>query len=582
MTPRRIALLLALATFLLFARSAVNGFVQLDDDGYIFNNPHVTPGLTWSGIQWAFTNYTFFFWQPLTWISHMVDITLFGLNPGPHHLENVLLHAINTALVFVLIQRFTGNVPASVLAALFFGWHPLRVESVVWGAERKDLLSALFWLLTFLSYERYVRLGSKKHLHLAMGAMLLGILSKPMVVTLPLVLLLVDYWPLRRKESWLQLIVEKIPFFAMAAFSAGLTYISQQYYEANVMASGLDLSTRLSNAVLAYTRYLTKIVFPRGLIVLYPYQVDLPVASVIVSLIVTGGVTFYCWRQRERRPYIWMGWLWFVITLIPTLGIVQSGSQSMADRFTYIPMIGLAMAVMVALSETALAKVMGVVILIYAGLTFHQIGYWKSSETLFTHTLSQSPNNPLIHYAFGHSLMLEARVKEAIPHFEETVRLMPDYSKARTVLANAYQMVGRSEDAVAKATDALKQDPENGQAYLTIGMLRLQAGQRSEAKSMFQQALTKKLKPDQAAVAHNGLGTVLAQQSQPAEAEREFRAAIAANPSLLIAHRNMVTMLAEQGKLEEGIAHLAELSQQMPANAEIRQLLDTLRATAGK
>ncbi len=346
-----ICLLLALVTALLYWPITSHDFVSFDDQEYITENPHVTPGLTWDGIAWAMSAGYASNWHPLTWISHMADCSLYGLHPGGHHLTNLLLHVANTVLLFLLLYQLTGAVWRSACVAALFAWHPVHVESVAWASERKDVLSTLFWILTLIAYSHFKsqisNLRSRQMWYFAaLIFFALGLMCKPMLVTLPFVLLLLDFWPLQaaspgHPRAWPRLLVEKIPFFLLAGIASVVTYLVQKHGGAVSSLEVAPLSSRLANALVAYLRYVGKSIWPAHLAAMYPYVKHWPALWVITAAVLVAGLSILFLLRARTSPWLIVGWLWFLGTLVPTIGLVQVGAQSMADRYTYIPGIGL-------------------------------------------------------------------------------------------------------------------------------------------------------------------------------------------------------------------------------------------------
>lgn len=568
-------LALAAATLLIFWRATSNGFIDLDDDFYVLLNGNVNRGLTAAGLQWAFVTYDYFYWHPLTWISHMMDSDMYGMNPWGHHLTNVLLHVANTVLVLIAFLRLTGNRWASLLATAVFAWHPLRVESVAWVAERKDLLSALFWFLSVIFYERYARTRSQKAYWYTVASMVLGLMSKPTLVTLPFAFLLLDYWPLRRTEGVPALLKEKVPMFLLAALSSVLTYVGQQ--EMGAVATGvLPLSLRISNSILSYARYLGKMVWPEPLAVFYPYETALPAGQVAASAVLLLAITALCLWQWKKRPYLAVGWFWFVGTLVPTSGIVQVGLQAMADRFTYIPMFGVLLAVTVLVSERTRSGALWIVPAVLAFFTYHQIGLWSDTITLFNHTLAVTPANPKLRNNLGHALMAKGKAAEAVPHFEEALKAAPTYLRARLNLGMAQSLSGKRSDAARTFEEAVRQQSDSGEAHMLLGMVRSDEGKTDEAQQLFETALKYPLRDDQAAHVHTDLGSILARKGQLTEAEKHFRLAIGLQPALIAAHKNLVVALSDQGRVAEAVRHL-EVAVGTTRNPELLQLLRSMR-----
>lgn len=459
------AALLVLATLLLYAPVAHHEFlVYFDDDFYVTQNPHVNTGLNPANAVWAFTSFYEANWHPLTWLSHMVDCQLFGLRPGFHHLVNVALHAVNVLLLFVLLQRATGALWRSFLAAALFAVHPLNVETVAWVAERKSLLSAFFSLLTIAAYGWYVQRPNWKKYTVVAGAFSLALMSKPMAVSLPLVLLLLDYWPLERYEGlpfrrkWLRLLMEKAPLFLLSAASCAITMVAQRTVGAVSGASDLPLSVRLENAAVSYVSYIGKVIWPGKLAVFYPHPWHaLPWPDVMASTVILVAITAaVCYFHRAR--YLVMGWFLFVITLIPVIGIVQVGRQAMADRYTYVPCVGLFIIIAWGLGSivhaTALPRIVPAVaalflISAYAVATIRYLPHWKTGVTLFTHasTVAGQPDF-IIEEGLAESLVAAGRLDEALPHYKEACALRPSYARCYYKMAELLVHRGQLREAL--------------------------------------------------------------------------------------------------------------------------------------
>jgi len=435
--------LLAIITLLLYAPVAHHGFLQLDDNRYVTVNDHVRTGLSMDNVTWAFTDLGTFYWHPLTWLSHMTDCQLFGLNPGAHHLVNLALHIANALLLFVLLKQATGSVWRSFLVATLFALHPLNVETVAWVAERKSLLSAFFSFITFGVYGWYVQRPGWKRYLAVMAAFLMALMSKPMAVSVPLMLLLFDYWPLNRNEDapfarrWLRLTLEKLPLFLMSAVSCGLTIVGQRSFGAMASLSTMPVDARVQNALTIYVAYLGKMFWPGTLAAFYPVaQPPLSWTACIASAVVLAGITALVVRFRRAR-YPIVGWCLFVMTLIPTIGIIQVGAVAMADRFTYIPGIGIFVIVVWALGDAvdafsikpivpAVASL--ILILTCTAVTRHYLQFWKSGSALLDHARIEAVQpNRLIEEALADSLLAEGRPDEALPHFEESCQLDPSF-----------------------------------------------------------------------------------------------------------------------------------------------------------
>src|SRR5947207_2596243 len=426
---------LAVVTFAIYAQVIGHQFITLDDPTYIQENPMVNRGVTLAGLAWAFTTFHATNWHPLTWISHMIDCQLFGMNPGRHLLVNALIHVANTLLVFWFLLRTTHARWLSALVAALFAFHPLHVESVAWASERKDTLSTFFGLLSLIAYVRYAEAPSIRRYAWTAITLALGLLAKPMLVTWPFVMLLLDYWPLRRFEItsrrevatkvW-PLVREKLPLFVLVAASAVVTSVAQSHAGAVRTVTEFPLALRLSNALVSYAKYLLLTFWPNDLAVFYPFPAaGIPAWQIIGAALLLIAITGFCFFQRRSRPYLIVGWLWFLGTLVPVIGLVQVGGQTMADRYFYIPSIGLFIAIVFGLADIAekrrvgpwvSAAIANVVVLVLATLTNAQIHRWSDSFTLFEHTLAVTPPNAAIERSLGYALQRSGRLDEAAAH----------------------------------------------------------------------------------------------------------------------------------------------------------------------
>src|SRR5438093_287797 len=454
-TEIAIATALAIVTLAIYAQVVGHHFITLDDPTYIQENPMVNRGITGAGLAWAFTTFHATNWHPLTWISHMIDCQLFGMNAGRHLLVNALIHATNTLLVFWFLLRTTHARWPSALVAALFALHPLHVESVAWVSERKGALSTFFGLLSVIAYVGYAKAPSISRYAWVAITLALGLLAKPMLVTWPFVMLLLDYWPLGRlagpmvkehrrgaphKEAatgiaWL--VWEKLPLFALVAASAIITFVAQSHGGAVRTFTDAPVGLRLSNALVSYAKYLLLTFWPNDLAVYYPFAwAGIPAWQIIGAALVVIGITAFCFSQRKLRPYLIVGWLWFLGTLVPVIGLVQVGGQIMADRYFYIPSIGLFIALVFGLADIAKswrlapwlsAGIAAGVLLILATLTNAQIQRWHDSFTLFEHTLAVTPPNLLVEYNLGLAMGGSRRYDEAVAHFEKALRIQPDH-----------------------------------------------------------------------------------------------------------------------------------------------------------
>ncbi len=486
-------------TLLLYARTAQFSSIDLDDQAMVYSNPAVSNGLTRQGIEWAFTDVKTFYWQPLTWLSHMLDCQIFGPNPGPHHLVNVGLHAINAALLFLLLLHVTGAFWRSALTAAIFAFHPLRVESVAWISERRDVLSGLFSLITLWVYVRYAeRSSSRKRYAAVIVAFWLALMSKPMTVTLPLAMLLMDYWPLKRfaRTPARQLLREKIPLFVSAALGAAVTFAGS-YSQANpISLEILPFRLRLASAITAYTGYLAKFVWPRPLAIFYPWAVPSSAALVTAGFVfvLLSGIAVWSWR---RKPYVLAGWLWFVLLLLPVIGFVQVGWQYMADRFTYLPLIGPTFAVVWLGSDwlasrsrlrRAVTAAAAIVLLAFGALSWVQIGYWKDKFTVYRHAIDVNPNNERMWAFYGKVLAEDGNLGEAERAYREAIRIRPERADDHDALAALLLRQGRAGDAIGELRQVVRLEPENVPALKYLGLALIQAGGAEEAQQHLQAA----------------------------------------------------------------------------------------------
>jgi hypothetical protein len=445
------------------------------------------------------------------WLSHMLACQFFGLNPWGHHLINVLLHAANTILVFLVFQRMTGAMWRSLILAVLFGWHPLRVESVAWVTERKDVLSTFFWMLTLLAYAKYFEANqvgnskSKIWYGTALVMFLFGLMSKAMLVTLPFALLLLDYWPLARFKPdrlW-QLVVEKIPFFALAAAASIVTFVVQKQGGAVLALDYLPFGARIGNVLISYCRYLGKMFWPTDLAVYYPHLGYWPLAKVLVAGVFLCGISAFLFFKRRRLPFLLIGWLWFVGTLVPVIGVVQVGEQSMADRYTYIPSLGVLILMIWGAYELVsgwryhlivLSVASSVLIVLCFALTRQELGYWKDSETLFRHAVKVTENNYFAHRTLGDAIFNEGRTGEAVIQYQEALRIKPDYVLAHMNLGVALFKQGHTADAISQLQEAVRLKPDYVLAHINLGAAYFNLGKADGAIDQFQEAIH--LKPD--------------------------------------------------------------------------------------
>ena len=552
---------LFLTTLLVYAPVYRYGFVNFDDPDYVTRNPHVHAGLTSEGLAWALTSGEAANWFPITRISHMLDSQLFDLQSGWHHFTNVLLHALATLFLFAFLNRATGARWQSLFVAFLFALHPLHVESVAWISERKDVLSAFFWFLTLWAYVR-------KRYWLALVAFGLGLMSKPMIVTLPFVLVLLDIWPLRRplRSAWR----EKIPFFVLSAASAIATYLIQKGSGAVREFEQFPLGLRVENALISYAIYIVKMFWPARLAVFYPYPRELPIWQVALSALLLVAISVFVLRVRSSRPYLAVGWLWYLGTLVPVIGLIQVGAQARADRYMYVPMVGLSIMLAWGASEILKrrAAVIGVVACVACGVLCEaQIRYWRSSEMLFRHALDVTTNNYLAHHNLGVALADEGRIPEAIDQYQAALQIEPNAANVQTDYGNALAQSGRLPEAIAHYQEALRILPDAPVTHNDLGnALAATPGRLPEAIAEYQTAL--RLKPDyedarnnlakvqsNAAEMQYNMGVDFAKSGKPEAAIPHFKEALRLKPDYVDAHNNLGVVLASAGRVPEAISH---------------------------
>ncbi len=543
--PRLVGLLLALITLVAYLPVRQHEFVTYDDNDYITDNLVVQNGLTPAGVEWAFTTWHASNWHPLTWLSHMLDCELFDLDAGSHHLVNAVLHSVNAVLLLALLLRLTGNLwPAAIVAALF-AWHPLRVESVAWASERKDVLSAFFALLTLLAYAVYAEKSKARNAHATFyycGVVLLfalGLLAKPMLVTLPFVLLLLDRWPLERlvnsqTQSSFRLVLEKWPLFLLSAVSCIITFLAQRG-SAVLTVEQHPLHLRAGNALLSGVQYLLKTVWPVNLAIPYPLPASLPIASVFVAAAVLVLISWLAWRARRDTPSLLIGWLWFLGMLVPVIGIVQVGRQAMADRYTYLPHIGLFIAVVYGfqnlttrwrIKPAALFSVVCVILTACLLGTELQLRFWRNGVILFTHTLAVTKNNAIAHINLGVALEQKGRRDDALFQYHAALRINPSYVQAHNNLAILLDAMDQNDEALAEYQEALRLNPKAALAHCNLGTLLVKLGRFDEAFSHYSEAA--RLAPDDPRP-HYLKGKAELRRSQSAAGIAHFRDALQCN-----------------------------------------------------
>ena len=709
--PWLLALALMLATAATYWPATRGDFVNYDDDLHVTANLQVQKGLTWESVKWAAFNPVNSIWHPLTVWSHMADCQFYGLNPWGHHLTSVLLHALNAGLVFVLLRLLTGATGRSLTVAALFALHPLRVESVAWVSERKDVLSGFFGLLSLIAYARYAQgrrwkaearkpkpegnpksearnpkagargsslpsfisyllspifyLPSSLFYLLSLCFLALGLMSKPILVTWPFVMLLLDYWPLGRMPKRMQnaaasdthhatrttpdvsgltpqspianrqsqiifpLLLEKLPFFVLAALMSVVTFVVQRRTGALAANESLPLSARGGNALISYCRYLGKLCWPTDLAVVYPHPGQWPLVLVVLAGGLLLGITALVWAGRRRHPYLLVGWLWYCGTLVPVSQLVQTGGHAIADRYTYLPSLGALILLIWGACELVQGKTEGrrqktedrgqttddsdtrhatrdtqhvsptrlqspiasrksqillwvaggAAILLCLALTRQQIGYWRDSEALFQHALEVTENNALAHNNLGAALGKKGQTDEAIREYLEALRLKPGYAQAHNNLGAALARQGQIDEAIAQYLEAVRLDPNYGQAHFDFGIALERKGQTGEAMRQYEEAI--RLMPDNAD-AHNNLGAMLDEQGQTDQAIRQYQEVLRLKPDHADAHHNLGVALGRLGQTDEAIRHLQEAIRLKPDDGDAHYNLGIALARKGQ
>jgi len=575
-SPRKsgpiLALLIGLALLTLAVYSPVRhyAFLQFDDADYVTENGAVRAGLTMTGLRWALTTPYAGNWHPLTWVSHMADVQLFGLAPGWHHLSSLWLHILTTLLLFRLLARMTGSPGPSAFVTALFALHPLHVESVAWVAERKDVLSTLWWVLTTSAYVAFVRRPAPWRYGVIVMCFGLALMSKPMVVTLPFLLLLLDVWPLNRwrglgdganRFSTWALVREKLPLFVMAAAAALVTFIVQQQAGAVRSLDVLPLSTRLAKIPIAYMWYVANTIWPSNLAALYPYPSSIPLWQTVGAVVVLTGISVWTIRHLRTQPYLFVGWAWFVGTLVPVIGLVQAGSQPYADRFMYVPAIGLFVMAAWSANRWASARpgsawrvgTIGiVVVLASAVVTFRQVAHWKDSVTLWEHAVAVTQDNYRAQTNLGFALAEAGSATRAQAAYREALRINPEYPNAHNYLGALLADRGEHDRAAMEFEAAIRLRPRFPEAHNNLGLARVEQGRMTEAVAAFQEAIRQ---DPFFAPARNNLAIAYVRQDQPDKAVVEFAEAVRLQPGSPESHMNLGSALAGAGRPREALAH---------------------------
>jgi Tfp pilus assembly protein PilF len=579
-------LFLILVTLSVYWEIGHHEFVSFDDSLYVGENQYVRDGLTKDSIKWAFGFTDIAYWHPITWLSHMLDVELYGLNSGMHHITNLIIHILNGLLLFLILNRVTGDFWRSGFVAALFALHPINVESVAWLAERKNVLSTFFWMLTLMTYVVYSERPNFSRYLLTLTAFALGLMCKPFLVTLPFVLLLLDFWPLERiriatlrpgnnqksikayllriKEAKVfGLLIEKIPFFIFALISVYLSVISAQSHGIMLTTQAVPFHLRLANAVVSYMGYIGKTIWPHKLAVFYPYPAMVPLWLTLATGVWLIGTTFLMLRRMERFPYLPVGWMWYIITLIPNIGLIQAGLwPAMADRWAYIPLIGIFIITAWGIPEllvrwrhqkVGLSAVAVTVVSVILVVTWLQIRYWTNSITLYRHALDVTIKNDVAHNNLGAALYFSGNVDEAIAHFIEALRIMPDYQAARDNLETALATYGKNTKAVANMEKLMKVYPEDPTLQYLLGNLYKKSGALDKAIVQYEKALMKRSEFSE--VMYN-LAMIYATRKEYEKALFLLNNVIKIQPDSLGAYYNITAIYAKQNKREESVQWL--------------------------
>ena len=550
-------------------------FVNFDDRQYVTGNYHVQAGLTRESIRWSFTATQASNWHPLTWLSHMLDCRIYGMNPGHHHMTNVIFHILNTLLLFFIFKRISGSVWKSAFVAALFALHPLHVESVAWVAERKDVLSTFFWMLALWSYAGYVERSKLDKYLLLILFYILGLIAKPMIVTLPFVLLLLDYWPLKRfclkssdtenpaihRPFYFGLILEKIPLFLLSAASGVVTYLVQKSGGAVNSLAAIPFHVRIANALLSYVGYIGKMFWPHNLAVLYPYPKSIALWKIAGAGLLLMMMTVFVFRMLRSKPYLAVGWLWYLGTLVPVIGIVQVGSQALADRYTYVPLIGIFIMMTWGISDWVSKRhykriilfTLTAIILSLLMITSRlQVKYWTNSVTLFEHAVNVTDDNSTAQLNLGEALAEQGNMDKAVKHYKAALKTKPDLAGANINIGVYFREEGKLDKAIDHFSKVLNEKSDRAAAHCELGDTLEKKGELSGAVMHYLEAI--RIRPGYAK-AYNNLGIILAGQNKVEAAIVFLSKALQISPGYAGAHYNLGKIYANQNNPEKAIFH---------------------------
>ena len=595
-----ICIFLIAATLAVYWKITNHEFINYDDGLYVTENSHVQAGLTFKNIKWAFTTGHAANWHPVTWLSHMLDYELYGLNPMGHHWMNLQIHIINSILLFIVLKMMTGAVWKSAFVAALFALHPLHVESVAWISERKDVLSTFFWILSMWAYVRYVKQSDKKRYFLLILFFILGLMSKPMLVTLPFALLLLDFWPLSRFQSSTKgyydfnhktiagLIWEKLPLFLLTTVSILVTFFVQQEGGAVKSLEAFPLTLRFANALFAYLSYLGKTIWPQNLALIYPYPSISIFWQIILLLPALICISVLVIKSARGFPYLATGWLWYLGTLVPVIGLIQIGYQSMADRYTYIPLIGIFIIFSWGMQDIfprrqnkkiLLALIASLTITSFMVCTWFQVCYWQNSTVLLKHTINVTHNNSMAHYVFGLALEQQGKLDEAVLQYNEALYIKPEFARAHNVLGAAFLRNGKLKKAIYHFNEAVNINPNYAKAHNNLAIALLTKGKFEEAVFHYKKAL--KINPKDEYTRKN-LANFLSNQGRIDEALEHYNKALVINPEDWDAHCKLGGILEKHGKFNKAMRHFAEVIRINPGYAPAYNEIGIILAQKGK
>jgi Flp pilus assembly protein TadD len=582
-----IALCLLIATAFVYLPVRHHDFINYDDPVYVTENPHVLAGWSTAGVTWAAVTFETGNWLPLTWLSHMSDVQLFGVASGRHHVTSVLIHLMSTLLLFALLRAATGARWPSALVAFVFGVHPIHVESVAWVAERKDVLCGFFWMLSLWVYVRWARRPAAWRYALLLATFTLGVMSKSMIVTLPFVLLLLDAWPLDRLTLGGRLIREKLPLLALSAGVSGVTFVAQRRSGSVVSLDVVPYGARIGNACTSYLSYLRSFVWPGDLAVFYPFRAR-SIWYALLAAVALAAISAVVLRAARRRPYLAVGWLWYLGTLVPVIGLVQIGAQARADRYTYIPLVGVSIVLAWGLADllrrwphakAVVISMAGVSMIACAIAARVQVEYWRDSESLYRHAIDVTTDNYLAYNNLGTDQARRLQFEDARLSFEQVVRIRPDSAEALNNLGDSLLQLRRPADALVPITEAVRLDPDLQAAYVNLGAALTKLDRVGEAADVLRIAV-RRWPAD--ADAQLELGVALDRAGHPMEALPHVAEALRLNPANGDAHHDMALLLVGLGRLDQALAEFTEAVRLQPTSADAHFDLGNLLASTDR